>query len=343
MSHRLCSTRLCESAASASSSRFRRGTIQLAGYWLLAALSHSSVLAQQTFVPSDPIASIDGDPILLGELNYLLASKLRVDDPIKVSIEVQQASSALLVRQHLAMKSLLTQGGESLQSMLDRQWIAFVNDVKRQGSTIDRYSKQRKSNEQSVRRSRDWDTAWGIYLRRMMTESNLKRFYEMNSEDYASTKWKVSHIFVPVEDDQPNAEEIAEQRIRQIVDQLDSASDLKRETRFAELAMSESDGATAREGGMIGWVSKPGDLPESLMKAIRATSDGAVTAAVRSPLGFHLAFVHEQSSMEVPFEKVADRSKLRRDAADKLFETLIARRKDAKVIWYITGLRPPKK
>jgi parvulin-like peptidyl-prolyl isomerase len=165
----------------------------------------------------------------------------------------------------------------------------------------------------------------------------------MNSDDYASTKWKVSHLFIPIEEGQSNAEEIADQRLRQIVAQLESTSESMREKRFAELAVAESDGATAKQGGMIGWVSKSGDLPDSVMKTIRATSVGTVTAAVRSPLGFHLAFVHEKSSMEVPFEKITDFSRLRRDAANKLFETLVARQSDPKVVWYITALRPPKK
>lgn len=328
-------------APSTAWSRFWIQTFVLAEFCVLAAVIDASAFAQQEFVPSDPIASIDGDPILLGELNYLLASRLRIDDPAKVRIEVQRASSALLVRQHLAMKSLLDQGGEGLQLILDRQWSSFVSEIERKGSSIDRYSKQQRSNQRSVRRSRDWDTAWRSYLKSMMTDSNLRRFYEMNSDHYAATKWKLSHLFIPVEPNQANGEEIAEQRIRQIVAQIESTPDSQRETRFAELAMSESDGATAKEGGRIGWVSETGDLPESVMKAIRATADGGVTDAVRSPLGFHLAFVHEKISTDVPFGKVADQSKLRRDAADKLFETLVAKQKDAKVIWYITALRPP--
>lgn len=315
-----------------------RTIVSVTALWFAASLSLPMAFGQQTYEPSDPIASIDGDPVLMGELNFLLMSKLRVKDPSRVDIKVRQASSALLVRQHLAMKSLRVQGGDTLQSMLDRQWNGFADEIRRQGSSIQKYCKLHKTNEQSIRRSRDWDYAWRTYLKTMMTDSNLKRFYQMNTKEFGSRKSKVSHIFLPVDGDQANAAGIAEQRIREIAEQVQSASANQRETRFSDLARKESDGATAAEGGAIGWVSKVGDLPAAVMKAIRATDDGAVTAPVRSPLGFHLVLVHESSAIDVPFEKVKDLSKLRRDAAKRLFDALVERQKDAKVSWYIKQL-----
>lgn len=314
--------------------------LMLAAFLLAQSLSPSSAIGQQTYEPSDPIASIDGDPVLLGELNYLLMSKLRVKDISRVNIQVKQASSALLVRQHLAMQSLRAQGGEVLQSLLERQWNGFSDELYRQGSTIEQYSKQRRSNERSVRQSRDWDSAWRAYLKSMMTDANLKRFYQQNSQEYASRRWRVSHIFIPIDDDQTDAAEIAQQRMREIASQIESESPSKREAKFAELARTESDGATAADGGMIGWVAKPGDFPAPVMKAIRAAADTTITQPVQSPLGYHLAFIHESSSTDVPFEQLTDLSKLRRDAANRLFAALVERQKDAKVIWYIKPLRP---
>lgn len=299
--------------------------------------------AQQTFRPADPIASIDGEPILLGELNYLLASKLRVKDLSSVNIDVQRASSALLVKQHLAMQSLRRQGGESLQTLLDRDWDRFVEEIGRTGLELDQFCKQNLSNEKSVRHARDWDVAWRSYLKSKMTVANLRRFYEMHAEKYASAAWEVSHIFVPIEQGNADSAEIAEQRIEQVVEHLNAAGQSAPELarRFAEMAIRESDGATAKQGGKIGWVSKPGDLPEAVMDAVRLTETGSVSTPIRTPLGQHLVLVHDKSVKKIPFEQLSDQSALRRDAAGALFEALVQANPDAKVTWYIKPLRPP--
>lgn len=298
---------------------------------------------QEKFGPGDAIVSIDGDPVLLGELNYLLTTNLRVKDLSVVPINVQQASSALLVKRHLAMKSLRQDGGEGLQRILDGEWSSFVNEIRGKGETLESFCRQKLSNEDSVRKSHDWDVAWRVYLKSKMTDANLRRFYQRDPEKYASAAWKVSHIFLPIDDDNADAKAIAEQRMERIVAELageaDQASRLA--SRFKELAISESDGATAKQGGAIGWVSKAGDLPASVMDAIRETPAGSMTKSVESPLGLHLALVHEKSTQEIPFDQITDLGPLRRDAAEALFAALVARNANSRIIWYLKQLRPP--
>jgi hypothetical protein len=323
----------------------------LSRIWLACLITFSAALiagrsvafGEQPLKPTDPIASIDGEPLFLGELNYLLVSKLGVKDLSTINIDVQQASSALLVRQHLAMKSLREQGGRNLQLLLDRQWDEFVSQLGRREQTLQQYANRFQSDPQSIRHFRDWDTAWRSYLKRSLTDTNLKRFYQRNADRFASTKWRVSHVFLPVDNQDDDIAALAKQRIQWIADQLQSGPPADLAKRFAELAATESDGSTAKDGGQIGWVSTPGDLPAAVMDAIRQTPVGAVTNPVLSPLGFHLALVHEKSSMNVPFEKVADLNRLRREAADTLFDGLVEPQSEAKTTWYIVALRPPSK
>ena len=177
-----------------------------------------------------------------------------------------------------------------------------------------------------------------------MTDANLKRYYQLHPEKYAQTRWDVSHLFIAVDRELPDAKAISEQRINAIAADLQTQQLESREKlaqRFAELARRESEGATAKDGGRIGWVSKPGDLPKSVLDAIRVTDQGTVSQVVLSPLGYHLVLVHDKTILEVPFEQVQDLGPLRRDAADALFEGLISLQRDAKVAWYLNELRPP--
>lgn len=315
--------------------------------WMLGILCFQlgapNAIAQQSYRPSDPIASIQGEPVLLGELNYLLTSKLGVKDLSDVNIDVKRASSASLVRQHQAMNTLRQQGGESLQALLDEDWEVFVQGLKRKGLSVDQFCQQRLANEKSVRASRDWDSAWRRYLKSKMTDANLKRYYQLHAEKFASARWNVSHLFLPIDKDSADSAEIAELRLKQIVAELGSQSFSAAQIaeRFADLAASESDGATAQEGGKLGWVSGTGALPKPVMDAIRETEVGAVSAPVRSPLGYHLILVHEKMVNQIPYEQVTDLNPLRRDAANLLFEALVARQSNVPVIWYIKTLQPP--
>ncbi len=100
--------------------------------------------------PDDPFASISGEPIFLGELNLILVERLRIRDLDRVAPEVQQATALMLVRQHLALRSLRKQAGPSLDSLIDRQIESFASDAKRRGSSLEDYAKKRKSTERSL-------------------------------------------------------------------------------------------------------------------------------------------------------------------------------------------------
>ena len=315
--------------------------IRLLGLFVIAACLVANTRCEDDLRPSDPYASINGDPIFIGELNFLLTSKLRARVPEQVNENVRRASASLIVRQHLAMLSLRDQGGQTLRQLLDRDWQSFVGEVKRQGLSVEDFSRRFRSDAISVRAARDWDAAWRAYLKSRMTDANLKRMFDANPERYTGARWNVSHLFLPIDRSDPNSKDIAVQRAESFAMMLDAVSDGEIEAKFAELAREESEGATAKEGGRIGWVSKSGDLPGLVMAAIRRTEENRVTKPVVTSRGVHLVLVHAKAAQDVTYEQLSDRSQLRRDATDRLFAELISRQKDPRVTWLVDSLRPP--
>ena len=295
--------------------------------------------SQEKFGPEDPIASIDGAPVFLGELNLVLVDRLRIKDLSKAKPDVQQATAALLVRQHLALKTLFAQGGETLQAMVDRQISDFANDSKRRGSSLQKHAQQRSSDERSLKASLTWQIAWGQYLKSRLTDANLRKYFERNRQKYAGGRWEVSQVFLEIDPKDKTTLEIAKQRMDELVDQLSKSSEP--EVAFAAAAREHSDAGSAATGGQVGWVEKDGDLPSSVMKAVRATKVGDISPPVRSPLGLHTVFVHDFKASDLAFEDLTDQSQLRRDATDALFDQLVRQQKDAKIAWYISGLKPP--
>ena len=297
------------------------------------------VFGDDDLEPGDPIAAIDGDPIYLGELNLVLTERLNVRDLDRVGVEVQQATAALLVRRHLAMKSLEMQGGAALSSMLDRQVEAYAADLRRRGSSLEQQARARKANEKSLIADMRWRNAWAQYLKSRLSDANLRRFFEQRRNHYAGTRWEVSQIFVKADMRDTTSVAAAEANVAELAEQI--RENPSPDEAFSDAAIQYSESPTAADGGKVGWVQNDGDLPGSVMQAIRNTKPGAIAGPVRSPLGLHLVFVHQQEAGKLGFDGLTDQAQLRRDAANALFDALIMQQADAKISWFVAALKPP--
>ncbi|MCC9603661.1 peptidylprolyl isomerase [Stieleria sp. JC731] len=312
---------------------------------LLISIQHPIIgIAQSTSgQPSEPIVAVDGAPISNGALNLLLKSKLKIDQPNSAPLEVRRAAVGTLLNQHLALSELRKQGGEKLQSMIDRSWDNFINGLAGNGESTQSLCRRFGCSEGDLRDNIAWETSWREYLRSKMTDANLARFYAGNIESYAPTSWDLSHLFVAIDPKDSQSSSKAVKIVQNAYSELSKVQDSPSllADRFSQMAIEFSDGSTASQGGKIGWVSESGDLPENVMQAVRRTSSGKVTYPVRSSLGMHLVLVHDQQTKPVAFEELRDRTRLRRDAANFLFENLVgAGKKEARISWFQSGLKP---
>lgn len=288
----------------------------------------------------DPFAAIDGEPIYMGELNLILTERLKVRDLDNLGIEVQQATAALLVRRHLAMKSLQQHGGDALNAIIRRQIESYAAEARRRGSSLEQQAKKRMSDENSLTADIAWRTAWSQYLRSRLNEANLRRFFERQRDRYEGNRWEVSQIFIKLDMRDADSVKATEASMAELSGQLMSSDSVAQ--AFAEAARQHSDSGTASQGGMVGWVEKNGDLPGSVMAAVRTTQVGTISEPVRSPLGVHLVYVHRFEPGNLAFDDLTDQAQLRRDAADALFDALVAQQRSAKVTWFVAALRPPQ-
>lgn len=301
--------------------------------------SPSAHSQQRKYGPGDPFAAIDGEAIYLGEMNLILSERMNVRDLEAVDIQVKQATAALLVRRHLALNSLFEQGGDSLQAIIDRDVEAFAREAKRRGSSLEKQAKARLADENSLTADIAWRSAWARYLKSTLTEKNLRRFFEARRIRYAGGRWKVSQIFVEVDPADRVAIAQANKSMSELADKLKSSESIA--TAFADAAVQHSDAASAGDGGAVGWVEKDGDMPASVMEAVRNTTVGSISKPVRSPLGMHLVLVHELQVGKLKYDDITDQGQLRRDATNVLFDELVKRQADAKIVWFIGGLKPP--
>lgn len=301
----------------------------------------------------EPFASIDGEPIFLGELNLVLAERLGVRDGKNATIAVRQAAAAILVRRHLAMKTLRTKAGAELDAIIRKESDRFSAELRRRGSSLSKYAEARSADEPSVLSDLAWQTAWRQYLKSRLSDENLRKFYSQRSHGYDDSRWNVSHLFVPApetntvtipvtkngSEDNSESQPAISQRVKKLASELrDSPS---KEESFVTAAREHSQAGSAAEGGKLGWVGNDGDLPNAVMKALRSSKTGEVIGPIQSPIGFHLLLVHDYEQGKKSFDELADHSQLRRDAADTLFDSLISENKNPKLVWHLEQFQPP--
>ncbi|MGD9591707.1 MAG: peptidylprolyl isomerase [Candidatus Berkiella sp.] len=97
-----------------------------------------------------------------------------------------------------------------------------------------------------------------------------------------STEYRLGHILVPLSDSpSPQELDIAQEKVKTIIEKLRNGAD------FAQVAMADSTGEHALNGGDLGWRKLP-ELPTLFEEAVIALKPNDVPEAIRSPSGFHI-------------------------------------------------------
>lgn len=125
----------------------------------------------------------------------------------------------------------------------------------------------------------------------LVTEQEVRQFIENNlQQDNTNTEYELRHILVATpESADPDSIEKARQKAERLYRQITEGAD------FAELAIRESDGSRALQGGDLGTRSAT-ELPELFLNALQGLKNGETSRPVKSASGFHLLQLVKSSS-----------------------------------------------
>jgi len=115
-----------------------------------------------------------------------------------------------------------------------------------------------------------------------ISEAEVENFLASQSGRDGGIEYNVSHILLGLPES-ASPEVIA--RARQKAEAL--LAELRKGADFGQLAVANSQGQNALEGGNLGW-KRAGQLPELFVSALRAVQPGSVSEVLRSPSGFHI-------------------------------------------------------
>ncbi|MDO9282313.1 MAG: peptidylprolyl isomerase [Methylotenera sp.] len=116
-----------------------------------------------------------------------------------------------------------------------------------------------------------------------VTESEIDNFLTTQASSNESTdEFEISHILIRT------PEEGATEDVQKAKAKVDEAvKALQEGTSFAKVSASFSDAPNALEGGSLGWKTST-QLPALFLDTLKTMQAGDVSAALRSPNGFHI-------------------------------------------------------
>ena len=121
-----------------------------------------------------------------------------------------------------------------------------------------------------------------------VSEAEVENFLAAQSGRDGGVEYNISHILLGLpESASPEVITRAKQKAEGLLAELRKGAD------FGQLAVANSQGQNALEGGGLGW-KQAGQLPDLFVNALRTLQPGAVSDVLRSPSGFHILRLNDR-------------------------------------------------
>lgn len=264
---------------------------------LLSMLLATTLPARQALAQQDMMriaAVVNDDVISIFDLAARLAVAIR-SSGIEDSTELRRQLAPQVLRA-MVDERLQAQEAKRLSITPTAQEIAgAIDQIERQNSwekgSFDQRVESGKLNREVILDQIRTELAWGKIVRRKfgsavgVSEEEVDEAVARIMANQGKPEQRVAEIFLPIDSaaDEPTTFRTAED----LVEQLRAGSS------FAAVARQFSKGATASQGGEIGWVAA-GQLTPEVEQAVVALAPGEVSAPVRTFDGFYVVTVIER-------------------------------------------------
>ena len=161
-------------------------------------------------------------------------------------------------------------------------------------TTLEAQGIEYKQYRESMRRELTLNTLRerDVIQRIIVTPREIDQFLARQDNAAANDDFNVSHILLSL----PSA--ATPQQLDEISKKAtDLASRASKGEDFGQLAIANSNGQTALDGGTLGW-RKGNQLPQFILDLVTKMKPGEVSVPVRTPSGFHIVKLNERRGSE---------------------------------------------
>lgn len=299
----------------------RLGLVQVA---VLAAFN-SQGLAQalpdaEAIRSQQAIATVNGQPISLGELEYLFFARGVKPDERGVfqANLVDELIDRQLIREFLTGRKFVT-----LDAELDGQIGRVYDQIRKSGQEPAQFLEKIGFTEARLRTHLGLQVSWQTYVRLSVTDAQISEYFKAHRRELDGTKLRVSQIFLKKGDAADVAGQVS--KLRVIKGEI-----LEGKLKFAEAAEKYSESPSGRKGGDVGVITPIGDLPPAVSAAAYQLPVNQVSDPIESPFGAHLILV----TKEIPGQYTQEdaRPQILVKLSDQLWkQTVNERRKTSKI------------
>lgn len=300
----------------------------------------SVVQAEKSVLLDKIVAVVDDDIVMLSELELRVESiskrLLRQGTPLPPRSVMEQR-----VLEQLILESVQLQmaGRAGIRISDDQLNQAIANIAKANGMTLEQFAAQLESEGEEYTEAREQIRREMMVTRVQQREVTRRvRVTEQEIENYLASaegrassgiEYKIGHILIAVPESASEEDRLAaEQRAERVLEALRNGAD------FQRMAVTESDGRQALEGGVIGW-RKETELPSIAADILPNLGVREPSELIRSGSGFHIITALEKRGGT---EQIVEQRRVRhiliapseirtnseaRDIATKLYERIL--------------------
>ena len=148
--------------------------------------------------------------------------------------------------------------------------------------------------------------AYEVKSKVSVSPGEVSEYYKVHPDEFTQgDRVRLGHILIRIG---ARSEEDAKALADQLLGRIRAGES------FEEIAKAQSEGAEAKEGGEMGWITK-GQLMGEIDDKVFSLMQGQVTEPIKSSLGYHLFRVNEKQQFSIrPLTDV------RNDIQDRLFK-----------------------
>lgn len=241
-------------------------------------------------------ATVNGEVVTLSDLQERAGSEWDRVEGMAPGPGREDARRQLLRRAFdlVVAEKLLAKQAEALQlEVTDAQIDAAIQDIKTRNRFDDSQLDQalaaqgldRAAFRLQVRRELETYQVLQHKVRGRvkLSDADVRNYYQTHPQEFGGEEEvKVRHIFLPLREDAPRADE---QKVRAAAERV--LQRLRTGEDFEKVAREVSKGPSAADGGDIGWLRR-GTIQKELEDAAFALKDGQISAPVRAGPGLHV-------------------------------------------------------
>lgn len=243
-----------------------------------------TLVASSAFAEEPVIATVNGQPVYNTEISRNLKQIPNFD--------------TLALEQQKVIKDKIIQAVTKLEAVVQE-----AEKLKIQNSP--EYKVKLADFEQQLM----YSTLLESHLNNIITEANLKKYYNKNLKNYTETKAKASHILTSTK-----------KEADEVIQKLNAGAE------FSVLAKEFSIGPSSNDGGNLGWFNKEAMVPE-FSEAVFALKQGSFTKSpVQTQFGWHVILLDEKvENTPALFSEVKEdvKEQVMQIEVEKYLETII--------------------